>query len=90
MLLERVLREQSGNLTKLLPNCLSNVATEMFAKKLITDPVHHNPTYQSIIDDYNNGMKYESVPELEKQCQLFLDSLFSQHGPVKNSVLVDI
>ena len=63
MILERVLQEQSANLTKLLSNYLSNVATEMFAKKLIADPVYRNQTYQSVISDFNNGMKYESVPE---------------------------
>lgn len=84
-ILQKVLQEQSANLTKLLSNCLSSVATELFSNNLITDYVHRNPTYQSVIDDYNNGMKYKSVPELEKHCQLFLDSLSGQGGPVKDA-----
>lgn len=82
-ILKRVLLEQSANLTNLLYGCLPNVATQMYSKGLITDPVYHNPTYISVMNDYENGMKFKTVPELEKHCQLFLDCLSSQGGPVQ-------
>ena len=82
-ILKRVLQEQSADLTDLLSGCLSNVAMEMYAKTLITDPVFDNPTYKSIMKDYKNGMKFKTVPELEKHCQLFLNCLSSQGGPMK-------
>ena len=84
-ILKRVLQEQSADLTDLLYGCLPNVATQMYAKSLITGPVHHNPTYQSVMKDYENGMKFKTVPELEKHCQLFLECLSSQGGPVKDA-----
>ena len=82
-ILKRVLREQSADLTDLLYGCLPNVAAQMYAKRLITDAVYRNPTYPTIMNDYENGMKYKSISELEKHCQLFLDSLSSQGGPVQ-------
>ena len=82
-ILKRVLLEQSANLTDLLYGCLPNVATQMYAKGLITEPVYRNPTYISVMNDYKNGMKFKTVPELEKHCQLFLDCLSSQSGPVQ-------
>ena len=82
-ILKRVLQEQSADLTDLLYGCLPNVVTQMYAKRLITDPVYRNPTYQSVMKDYENGMKFKTVPELEKHCQLFLDCLSNQGGPVK-------
>ena len=84
-ILRRVLQEQSANLTDLLYGCLPNVVTQMYAKGLITEPVYCNPTYQSVMKDYENGMKFKTVPELEKHCQLFLDCLSSQGGPVKDA-----
>ena len=82
-ILKRVLREQSADLTDLLDDCLPNVAMQMYAKSLITEPVHRNPTYISVMKDYKNGMKFKTVPELEKHCHIFLDCLSSQGGPVK-------
>lgn len=82
-ILKRVLQEQSADLADLLSGCLSNFATQMYSRKLITDPVYSNPTYKSIMKDFKNGMKFKTVPELEKHCQLFLDCLSSQGGPVQ-------
>ena len=82
-ILKKVLQEQSTDLTDLLYGCLPNVVTQMYAKRLITEPVYRNPTYQSVMNDYENGMKCKSFSELENHCQLFLDSLFSQGGQLK-------
>ena len=87
-ILKRVLQEQSGDLTDLLYGCLPNVATQMFAKRLITQAVYRNPTYISVMNDYENGMKFKTVPELEKHCQLFLDCLSSQGGPLQAAAKV--
>ena len=84
-ILKRILQEQSAVLIDLLSNCLPNVATQMFAKKLITESVYNNPTFKSVMNDYKNGMNYKSIFELEEHCQLFLDSLSSQGGPVENA-----
>ena len=85
MILKRVLQKQSADLTDVLSKCLTNVATQMFAKELITKHVNNNPTYLSVINDYENGMKFKNVSELQNHCQLFLDSLSSQGGPVKSA-----
>ena len=82
-ILKRVLQGQSADLNDLLYGCLPNVAIQMRAKGLITEPVFRNPTYKSVMNDYENGMKFKTVPKLEEHCQLFLDSLSNQGGPVK-------
>ena len=51
-ILKRILQEQSAVLMDLLSNCLPNVATQMFAKKLITESVYNNPTFKSVMNDY--------------------------------------
>ena len=80
----RVLQKQSADLDDVLSSCLSNVTAQMFAKELITKSVYNNPTYKSVVNDYENGMKFKSISELENHCQLFLDSLSSEGGPVKS------
>ena len=58
----------------------------MFAKNLISDAVNEAPTFGSMIDEFQNGMQFQgSVVELEKHCQLFLDSFTSQGGPVERA-----
>ena len=84
-ILKRILQEQSAVLINVLSSCLPNVATQMFAKKLITESVYNNPTFKTVMNDYKNGMNYKSISELEEHCQLFLDSLSSQGGPVENA-----
>ena len=84
-ILKRILQEQSAVLIDVLSNCLPNVATQMFAKNVITESVYDNPTFKSVMTDYKNGMNYKSISELEEHCQLFLDSLSSQGGPVENA-----
>ena len=83
--MKEVLQKQSANLTHLLSGCLREVATEMFAKELITRSVYKNPTYISLINDFENGMMFKDISGLENHCQLFLDSLSSQGGPVKSA-----
>ena len=56
----------------------------MFARKLITKSVYNNPNYKDVMNDYKNGMNYKSISELEEYCQLFLNSLSSQGGPVES------
>ena len=69
----------------LLSNCLLNFATQIFTMELITEPVYKNPTYLNVMNHYENGMKFKVISELEKHCQVFLDSLSSQGGPMKHA-----
>ena len=82
------LQKQSANLSRSLSGCLREVATEMYAKELITKSVHQNPTYISLINDFENEMVFKDISGLENHCQLFLDSLSSQRGPVKSAAKV--
>ena len=56
----------------------------MFARKSITESVYNNPNYKDVMNDYKNGINYKSISELEEHCQLFLNSLSNQGGPVES------
>lgn len=88
MILKGALQKQSANLSRLLSDCLRDVALEMYAKELITKSVYQNPTYISLINDFENGMVFKDISGLQNHCQLFLDSLSSQGGPVKSAAKV--
>ena len=60
----------------------------MYSRNLIADAVNEAPTFGSMIGEFQNGMQFQgSVVELEKHCQLFLDSLSSQGGPVERAAI---
>ena len=84
--MQRVLQNQYAVLDRTLRANLRNVATEMFSRNLIADAVNEAPTYGSMIGEFQNGMQFQgSVAELEKHCQLFLECLSSQGGPVERA-----
>lgn len=41
-----------------------------------------------MINNYEYGLKFKDIPELQKHCQLFLDNLSSQGGPIKHAAKV--
>ena len=56
----------------------------MFPRKLITESVYNNPNFKDVTNDYKNGMNFKSISELEEYCQVLLNSLSSQGGPVES------
>lgn len=85
--LREVIKKKFADLSKVLkPKVLSCVAAEMFSKGLISQPCKDDPTYDSVISEFENGMQWKtSVEELEEHCQSFLTSLSIQHGPVEEA-----
>ena len=68
------------------PKVLACVAAEMFSEGLISQPCKDEPTYDSVIGEFENGMQFKtSVEKLEKHCQSFLNSLSIQRGPVEEA-----
>lgn len=64
-------------------DCVPSVATEMYSVGLISEAVKDAPTYDSMIREFVAGMNSKrTVSKLEEHCQLFLESLSSQGGPV--------
>ena len=67
-----------------LSRCLSEVADEMYRHKLISKPVRNKPTVHDVIDEFENGMVLiDDIPELWEHCQIFLQCLSSQGGPIE-------
>ena len=81
--LKGVLQSKFASLSRSLKDTLPYVAAEMYSKELISEAVKDNPTYESIIREFEVGLQFlESASELENHCQLFLKCLSIQGGPV--------
>ena len=82
--LKEVLKTKYASLSHSLKDTLPYVAAEMYSKGLISEAVKDNPTYDSMIREFEAGLQFlQSVPELENHCQLFLKCLSIQGGPVE-------
>ena len=80
--LKGVLKTRFASLSRSLKDTLPYVAAEMYSKGLISEVVKDNPTYDSMIREFEAGLQFlESVSELENHCQLFLKCLSIQGGP---------
>ena len=67
-----------------LSRCLSEVADEMYRHKLISKSVRNKPTVHNVIDEFESGMGLiDDIPKLWEHCQLFLQCLSSQGGPIE-------
>ena len=71
-------------LNDLLSRCLSEVADEMYGHKLISKPVRNNPNVHDVIDEFESGMMLiDDITMLWEHCQLFLQCLSNQGGPIE-------
>lgn len=72
-----------GHLSNQLTLCLSRVAREMYSCRLISRSVNESPTVYNLIYEFENGMQYkEDVSKLQEHCQLFLQCLSIEGGPM--------
>ena len=83
--LKRILTAHFAHLTDHLKPCLQDVAAEMYSRKLISKSVRDSPTAHSVIDEFENAMQFirEDISKLQGHCQLFLQCLSSEGGPMK-------
>ena len=87
--LKEVLKKKFASLSRSLKDTLPNIAAEMYSKGLISEAVKDNPTYDSMIREFEAGLQFlGSVSELENYCQLFLECLSIQGGPVVGAAKV--
>ena len=76
-----LLQEEHYPLQVVLKDCLPQVAAEMFSKKLISQSVKDDPTYDKIIDEFVAGMKSKNIHELQDHWKSFLQVLSKQCRP---------
>ena len=56
----------------------------MYSKRLISESVRDYPTVYSIVGEFESGMKLiNTISKLQEHCQLFLQCLYSEGGPMK-------
>ena len=70
----------------LLKPTLKSVAANMFACHLITKETRDKQIYGDMMTQVTSAMNFlHDVHKLRKHCQLFLQSLAQQGGPLKNA-----
>ena len=82
--LKSVLTSHFADLSNQLSRCLPRVSAAMFSKRLISESVRDYPTVYSVVGEFESGMRLaNNISKLQKHCQLFLQCLSSEGGPMK-------
>ena len=82
--LKRVLKIHFVDLSEQLSRCLQQVSSAMYSKGLISKSVRKSPTIDSVIDEFESGMKLvNNISKLQEDCQFFLQCLSSEGGRTK-------
>ena len=82
-ILKDILLSHFAGLSDQLRLCLHQVTTKMYSCALISKSVRDSPTVYSVIDEFENGLQYkDDVLKLQEHCQLFLQCLSSEGGPM--------
>ena len=85
--LKNVLTSHFANLSNQLSRCLSRVSAAMYSKRLISESVRDSPTVYNVIGEFESGMRLaDGISKLQEHCQLFLQCLSSEGGPMKSAV----
>ena len=79
--MKHLLQEEHYPLQDVLKDCLPQVAAEMFSKKLISQSVKDDITYEKMMDEFVAGMKSKNIHELKDLCKSFLQILSNQCHP---------
>ena len=83
-MLKSVLTRYLADLNNQLSRCLPRVSAAMLSKRLISELVRDYPTIYSVVGEFESGMRLaNSISKLQKHCQLFLQCLSSEGGPMK-------
>lgn len=65
---------------------LSMIASELFAKGIITNEVQNNPTFEGIISDFKGNLDLsDTEDEVREFCQKFLKGIASEGGPARTA-----
>ena len=82
--LKSVLTSHFADLSNQLSRCLPRVSAAMYSKSLISESVRKSPTIDSVIDEFESGMRLaNNISKLQEHCQHFLQCLSSEGGPTK-------
>ena len=85
-IIQDILRENDPDLEDLLKPSLKFVAANMFAYRLITKETRDKLIYSDMMTEVTSSMNFlDDVHKLKKHCELFLQSLAKQGGPLKNA-----
>ena len=78
------LRSKYAITEKALSSSIGGVASQLYAKGLISEAVKNNANFGEIVCEFESGLELKSTKaEIEDRCQKFLDSISSEGGPAE-------
>ena len=84
--LKGVLTKHHADLSNACQHSHTTIADELLQVGIITDHVQTSPTYDSMIGNFQSGMRLRSTQsELEEYCGKFLEALSNVGGPVADA-----
>uniref|UniRef100_A0A1X7TZ28 Death domain-containing protein n=1 Tax=Amphimedon queenslandica TaxID=400682 RepID=A0A1X7TZ28_AMPQE len=84
--IKEVLDKNFAKVQNATKRSLSMIASELFAKGIITNEVQGNPTYEGIISDFKGNLDLsDTKEEVREFCQNFLKGIASEGGPAKTA-----
>ena len=80
--MRNILQEHNNDLRQVTTFCLKGFAAELYTSNLISLQVKNEPTFNSIINEFEAGINIENdASKLTRKWELFCQSLRKQKGP---------
>ena len=82
--LRYIIRRNYSNLSDATEGCLKKIAEQLYSKGLVTKAVQISPTFNSVMSEFGTTLQMSnSIQQIEKNCNQFVQSLSSQGGPAQ-------
>ena len=87
--LKQVLTDNHVDLHDVFQESIGSISNELLQAGIITRDVQMAPSYDAIINQFVNGMKFKRTQrDLEERCKKFITALINVGGPVKDAALM--
>ena len=82
--LRDIIQRNYSNLSDATEGCLKKIAEQMYCKGLVSKAVQISPTFDSVMSQFEATLQISnSIQQIEKNCNQFVQSLSSQSGPAQ-------
>ena len=86
MKIKEILRSHYANIQQATRNCLERVASQLYAKNIITAEVRDSQSYSKVVGEFESKISLiTDMSQLKSHCQVLLECI-SQGGPTDNVV----
>ena len=82
--LRDIIQKNYSCLSDATEGCLKKIAEQMYSKRLVSKTVQTSPTFDSVMSEFEASLQISnSIQQIEKNCNQFVQSLSSQGGPAQ-------